>query len=203
MSKPVGIVSAILLIVLLAVAFVPLPDSAYSMFNAFFRSGALVFGGGHVVLPLLNEAVVDPGWVSGETFLAGYGAAQAVPGPLFTFGAYLGAVATGPVSGWAAIGIALFAIFLPGILLQLSALPFWNMLRGRTTVQAMMRGVNSSVVGILGAALYTPIWTSVVRHPADFAVALTGFVLLLAWKAPPLIVVAFCAVSGVALSVIG
>ena len=107
------------------------------------------------------------------------------------------------MSGGAAIGIALVAIFLPGSLLQLSALPFWNMLRGRTTVQAMMRGVNASVVGILGAALYTPIWTSVVRHPADFAVALTGFVLLLAWKAPPLIVVAFCAVSGVALSVIG
>ncbi len=202
-SKPVGIASAILLFVLLAATFVPLPDSAYSMFNAFFRSGALVFGGGHVVLPLLNEAVVAPGWVSGEDFLAGYGAAQAVPGPLFTFGAYLGAAATGPVSGWTAIGIALIAIFLPGILLQLSALPFWNMLRGRTTVQAMMRGVNASVVGILGAALYTPIWTSVVRHPADFAVALIGFVLLLAWKAPPLVVVAFCAVSGVALSVIG
>jgi len=202
-SKPVGIASAILLFVLLAATFVPLPDSAYSMFNAFFRSGALVFGGGHVVLPLLNEAVVAPGWVSGEDFLAGYGAAQAVPGPLFTFGAYLGAAATGPVSGWTAIGIALIAIFLPGILLQLSALPFWNMLRGRTTVQAMMRGVNASVVGILGAALYTPIWTSVVRHPTDFAVALIGFVLLLAWKAPPLIVVAFCAVSGVALSVAG
>ncbi len=202
-SKPVGIASAVLLFVLLAATFVPLPDSAYSMFNAFFRSGALVFGGGHVVLPLLNEAVVAPGWVSGEDFLAGYGAAQAVPGPLFTFGAYLGAAATGPVSGWTAIGIALIAIFLPGILLQLSALPFWNMLRGRTTVQAMMRGVNASVVGILGAALYTPIWTSVVRHPTDFAVALIGFVLLLAWKAPPLIVVAFCAVSGVALSVAG
>jgi len=202
-SKPVGVVAAVLLVTLLGAALVPMPDSAYSMFNAFFRSGALVFGGGHVVLPLLNEAVVAPGWVSEEDFLAGYGAAQAVPGPLFTFGAYLGAVASGPVSGWSAVTIALIAIFLPGILLQLSALPFWNMLRGRSAVQAMMRGVNASVVGILGAALYTPIWISVVRQPADFAVALIGFVLLLAWKVPPLIVVAFCAISGVALSMLG
>ncbi|MYJ96786.1 MAG: chromate efflux transporter [Proteobacteria bacterium] len=200
-SRRVGIVATVLLAILLAAALVPLPDSGYSMFNAFFRSGALVFGGGHVVLPLLNEAVVAPGWVSEEDFLAGYGAAQAVPGPLFTFGAYLGAVATAPVVGPAAIAIGLFAIFLPGILLQLAALPFWNMLRGRPTVQAMMRGVNASVVGILGAALYTPIWTSVVAQPADFAVALIGFVLLLAWRAPALAVVAFCALSGVALSV--
>ena len=201
-SRPVGIVATVLLAVLLAAALVPLPDSGYAMFNAFFRSGALVFGGGHVVLPLLNEAVVAPGWVSEEVFLAGYGAAQAVPGPLFTFGAYLGAVATAPLIGPAAIAIGLFAIFLPGILLQLSALPFWNMLRGRSAVQAMMRGVNASVVGILGAALYTPIWTSVVQQPADFAVALIGFVLLLAWRTPPLIVVAFCALSGVVLSLL-
>ena len=201
-SRRVGIVATVLLAVLLAAALVPLPDSGYAMFNAFFRSGALVFGGGHVVLPLLNEAVVAPGWVSEEAFLVGYGAAQAVPGPLFTFGAYLGAVATAPVIGPAAIAIGLFAIFLPGILLQLSALPFWNMLRGRPAVQAMMRGVNASVVGILGAALYTPIWTSVVQQPADFAVALIGFVLLLAWRAPPLIVVAFCALSGVVLSLL-
>lgn len=199
-SKGVGIVSIVLLTVLLAAAFVPLPDSAYSMFNAFFRSGALVFGGGHVVLPLLNEAVVAPGWVAEADFLAGYGAAQAVPGPLFTFGAYLGAAASGPVTGLTAASLALFAIFLPGILLQLAALPFWNLLRGRPVVQAMMRGVNASVVGILAAALYSPIWTSVVQGPADFAVALIGFVLLLAWKAPPLVVVAFCAVSGFVLS---
>ncbi len=201
-SRPVGIVSAILLAVLLIVTLVPLHDSPYAMFNAFFRSGALVFGGGHVVLPLLNEAVVSVGWVDEEAFLAGYGAAQAVPGPLFTFGAYLGAVAKAPVTGLPAIAIGLFGIFLPGILLQLAALPFWNMLRDRPIVQAMMRGVNASVVGILAAALYTPIWTSVVHQPADFAVALIGFVLLLAWKAPPLTVVAFCAAAGVALSIL-
>ena len=151
-------------------------------------------------MPLLSEAVVAPGWVDGAEFLAGYGAAQAVPGPLFTFAAYLGAVASEPLGGMAGASIALFAIFLPGILLQLAALPFWNLLRGRPTVQAVMRGVNASVVGILAAALYTPVWTSVVHRPADFAVALLSFVLLLAWKAPPLLVVAFCAVSGIAIA---
>ena len=201
-GRKVGIVSFVLLIGLLIASFVPLQDSIYSMFNAFFRSGALVFGGGHVVLPLLSEAVVAPGWVDEAEFLAGYGAAQAVPGPLFTFAAYLGAAASEPLGGMAGAALALFAIFLPGVLLQLAALPFWNLLRGRPTVQAVMRGVNASVVGILAAALYTPVWTSVVQRPADFAIALVSFVLLLAWKSPPLVVVAFCAVSGIALAVL-
>ncbi len=197
-SRRVGIVAFALFTVMLALAFWPQSDSVGSMFNAFYRSGALVFGGGHVVLPLLSEAVVKPGWVSETSFLAGYGAAQAVPGPLFTFGAYLGTVAT-PLSGVPGAALALFAIFLPGILLQLAALPFWSAMRGRTSVQASMRGINAAVVGLLAAALYRPVWTSAVLAPADFAVVLTGFILLIAWKAPPLVVVLLSAAAGIAI----
>jgi chromate transporter len=164
-------------------------------FAAFYRSGALVFGGGHVVLPLLREAVVAPGWISDDAFLTGYGAAQAVPGPLFTFAAYLGAVMNG-VPG-AVIGLV--GIFVPGLLVLLAALPFWDSLRKRPDAQATMRGVNAAVVGILGAAFYNPVWRTTVHTPIDFGVALTGFVLLTAWRAPPLLVVAFSAIAGVAI----
>ena len=168
----------------------------FALFDAFYRSGALVFGGGHVVLPLLQAAVVQPGWVTNNAFIAGYGVAQAVPGPLFTFAAYLGAVMRPPPSGIAGAGIALVSIFLPGLLLVYGMLPFWDTLRTRQTAQAAMRGANAAVVGILGAALYNPVWTSAVLTPADFALALAGFLLLTVWKAPPWTVVLLLALAG-------
>ncbi|MCB1425300.1 MAG: chromate transporter, partial [Notoacmeibacter sp.] len=139
-----------------------------ALFDAFYRAGALVFGGGHVVLPLLEAEVVAPGWVSESTFLAGYGAAQAVPGPLFTFAAYLGAVASPAPSGVAGAAIALAAIFLPGFLLLLGMLPFWDRFRAMPAAQAAMRGANAAVVGILAAALHDPVWTSAILSPGDF-----------------------------------
>ena len=175
-------------------------SQALALFDAFYRSGALVFGGGHVVLPLLQAQVVTPGWVSNETFLAGYGLAQAVPGPLFTFAAYLGAV-TGPApNGVAGAAIALVALLLPGMLLVYGMLPFWDETRTRPAAQAAMRGTNAAVVGILGAALYSPVWTSAVLVPRDFALALAGFLLLTVWKLPPWIVVVLLAGVGVLLS---
>ncbi len=173
-----------------------------ALFEAFYRSGALVFGGGHVVLPLLREAFVTPGWVSDDAFLAGYGAAQAVPGPLFTFAAYLGAVVNASPHGLAGAALGLIAIFLPGILILMGTLPFWESFRQRVGAQAMMRGVNAAVVGLLGAALYDPVWTSSVRSPGDFGIALVGFVLLTAWRAPPLVVVVIGALGGIALAYI-
>ncbi|VIO67994.1 putative chromate transport protein [Bradyrhizobium ivorense] len=172
-------------------------DGGIALFEAFYRSGALVFGGGHVVLPLLREAVVTPGWVNDSAFLTGYGAAQAVPGPLFTFAAYLGAVVGIAPHGVAGAIIGLLGIFLPGVLILLAALPFWDEFRKRAGAQAMMRGVNAAVVGILGAALYQPVWTSTVLGPRDFGIALVGFVLLTVWRAPPLVVVVFSAIAGV------
>jgi chromate transporter len=166
------------------------------MMDAFYRSGALVFGGGHVVLPLLREAVVAPGWIGDDAFLAGYGAAQAVPGPLFTFAAYLGAVMQPAPNGVLGGVLGLVTIFLPGLLLHLGTLPFWEGFRRRAGTQAVMRGINAAVVGLLGAALYSPIWTSAVREPHDFAVALVGFILLVGWKAPPVVVVAVSALGG-------
>jgi chromate transporter len=171
-----------------------------AVFEAFYRSGALVFGGGHVVLPLLREAFVTPGWVSDDAFLAGYGAAQAVPGPLFTFAAYLGAVANQPPHGVAGAVVGLIGIFLPGILVLFGTLPFWDALRRKSAAQATMRGVNAAVVGLLGAALYDPVGTSSVQAPADFGIALVGFVLLTAWRAPPLVVVIVSAIGGVLLA---
>jgi chromate transporter len=171
-----------------------------ALFDAFYRSGALVFGGGHVVLPLLRDAFVGPGWVSDDTFLAGYGAAQAVPGPLFTFAAYLGAVVGPSPHGVPGAVLGLIAIFLPGMLILVGTLPFWNSLRERPGAQAAMRGVNAAVVGLLGAALYNPLWVTSVKTPGDFAVALAGFVLLTAWRAPPLLVVIVGAVGGAALA---
>ena len=206
-SRRVGTAALIVFFVLLA--GLPLlrnlgAGSGPALFDAFYRSGALVFGGGHVVLPLLREAFVTPGWVSDDAFLAGYGAAQAVPGPLFTFAAYLGAVANPPPHGvpGAVLGalLGLAGIFLPGILVLLGTLPFWDALRKESGAQAMMRGVNAAVVGLLGAALYNPVWTSSVRAPGDFAVALTGFVLLTVRRAPPLAVVIVSAIGGVLLA---
>jgi chromate transporter len=173
-------------------------SQAVAMMEAFYRSGALVFGGGHVVLPLLQGAVVAPGWVGDDAFLAGYGAAQAVPGPLFTFAAYLGAVMGPAPNGLAGAALGLVSIFLPGLLLHLGTLPFWESFRRRARTQAIMRGINAAVVGLLGAALYSPIWTSSVQRPRDFAVALVGFILLVGWKAPPVVVVAVSALAAAA-----
>ncbi len=175
---------------------------ALALFDAFYRSGALVFGGGHVVLPLLRDAFVTPGWVTDDAFLAGYGAAQAIPGPLFTFAAYLGAVVKPSPHGIAGAALGLFGIFLPGILILLGTLPFWDGFRKRADAQAAMRGVNAAVVGLLGAALYNPLWTSSVKAPGDFAIALSGFVLLTVWRAPPLLVVVIGSLGGIALALV-
>jgi chromate transporter len=186
----------LLLIALPALARV---SQGVALFDAFYRSGALVFGGGHVVLPLLSKAFVTPGWVSEDAFLAGYGAAQAVPGPLFTFAAYLGAVVTPGPQGIAGAALGLAGIFLPGLLVLLGALPFWDVFRQRAGAQAIMRGVNAAVVGLLGAALYNPLWTSSVKSAGDLAAALLGFVLLTAWRTPPWVIVILGALGGVCL----
>jgi len=200
-SRRAGVAALIVFFVLLAgLPFLRNLNSGAALFEAFYRSGALVFGGGHVVLPLLREAFVTPGWVSDDAFLSGYGAAQAVPGPLFTFAAYLGAVASPSPHGIAGAALGLFGIFLPGILVLLGTLPFWDALRRKTSAQAMMRGVNAAVVGLLAAALYNPVWIGSVQAAGDFAVALVGFVLLTAWRAPPLVVVIVSAIGGVLLA---
>ena len=167
-----------------------------AVFDGFFRSGALVFGGGHVVLPLLQAEVVAPGWVTNEQFVAGYGAAQAVPGPLFTFAAYLGFVMQPEPNGLAGAALALIAIFLPGILMTLGALPFWDLLRSRGSFQSALRGVNAAVVGLLLAAFYHPVWTSAIYKPTDFGLAILAFGLLAFWKLPPWLVVVLTAVGG-------
>jgi chromate transporter len=174
-----------------------------ALLEAFYRSGALVFGGGHVVLPLLREAFVPPGWVTEDAFLAGYGAAQAIPGPLFSFAAYLGTIVKVSPHGLAGAVLGLIGIFLPGMLVLLGTLPFWDSFRRRNAAQATMRGINAAVVGLLAAALYNPLWTSAVRTPADFGLALVGFVLLAAWRAPPLVVVFLGAFGGVTLALTG
>ncbi|AVF02509.1 MAG: chromate efflux transporter [Devosia indica] len=188
-------------LVAFAVLLVVLPlfagmGQGIALFDAFYRAGALVFGGGHVVLPLLEAEVVTRGWVSADDFLAGYGATQAMPGPLFTFAAYLGAVSGVEPNGIWGSAIALVAVFLPGMLLLLGALPFWDMLRRWPMAQAGMRGANAAVVGILGAALYDPVFVSAVLQPLDFTLALAGFVALVAWKAPPWLVVLSLGVAG-------
>lgn len=198
-TKPGGLVALSLFAVLLLIppaAVTATGSQPLALFDAFYRSGALVFGGGHVVLPLLQAEVVSPGWVTNEAFLAGYGLAQAVPGPLFTFAAYLGAVMVPSPNGLAGAAIALVALLLPGMLLVYGMLPFWDTLRTRRAAQAAMRGTNAAVVGILGAALYSPVWTSAVLKPRDFALALGGFLLLTVWKLPPWIVVALLAAIG-------
>jgi chromate transporter len=162
----------------------------------FYQAGALVFGGGHVVLPLLQAGVVPPGWVSADSFLAGYGAAQAVPGPLFSFAAYLGAAMPAPLGGWGGGLLLLAAIFLPGLLLVAGALPFWEALRQREGVQRAMAGTNAAVVGVLGAALYDPLWTSAIQSRADVGLALAAFGLLVVARLSPLWVVGLAAVAG-------
>jgi chromate transporter len=173
-----------------------------ALIDAFYRSGALVFGGGHVVLPLLQQEVVPPGWIGNDGFLAGYGAAQAVPGPLFTFAAYLGAAMQPAPNGWLGGLICLAAIFLPSFLLLFGALPFWSELRRRADVQSALKGVNAAVVGLLLAALYTPVWTSAIDGPPDFAIAAVAFLLLAFWKVPPWLVVVLGALARSAVAIV-
>jgi chromate transporter len=187
-----SILAAILFVVLLfglplLAAAVPLQP--IKLLDSFYRSGSLVFGGGHVVLPLLQAEVVPSGWVSNDAFLAGYGAAQAVPGPLFTFAAYLGTVMGPAPNGWIGGLLCLVAIFLPSFLLLVGALPFWDGLRRRPAVQSGLRGVNAAVIGLLLAALYRPVWTSAIFAPQDFAIGVVAFLLLAFWAVPPWIVV--------------
>jgi chromate transporter len=172
------------------------PSHAMALFDSFYRSGALVFGGGHVVLPLLRAEVVPPGWVTDNTFLAGYGAVQAAPGPLFTFAAYLGTVMSQPPNGWLGAILCLVAVFLPSFLLVVGALPLWETLRGGQGARAALTGINAGVVGLLLAALYDPVWTSAVGSRADFGLVLASFILLAFWKVSPVLVVAFSAVGG-------
>lgn len=169
---------------------------AVRLFDVFYRTGALVFGGGHVVLPLLEANTVSTGWVGTDTFLAGYGAAQALPGPLFTFAAFLGTVSGPAPNGWLGASIAVVAIFLPGFLLVLGALPLWERARRRIRMQRAMLGINAAVVGLLLAAFYRPVWTSAILVPADFALAIFSFLLLVAWRAPAWAVVSLCALAG-------
>src|SRR5215467_9515498 len=175
---------------------------ALAFFASFYRSGALVFGGGHVVLPLLQAAVVQPGWVTETQFLTGYSAAQAVPGPLFTFSAYLGAIEAPSPHGWVGAIIALLGIYLPSFLLLIGILPFWNSLRNQSTFQAALRGINAAVVGLLLAALYQPVWTSTIKNVYDFLFALAAFGLLVIWKLPPWLVVLLAALVGGLLSLL-
>jgi chromate transporter len=167
-----------------------------AMLDSFYRTGSLVFGGGHVVLPFLQAEVVQTGWTSSDQFLAGYGAAQAVPGPLFTFATFLGSV----ISGWSGALLATVAIFLPSFLLIFGALPFWDWIRKKSSFQSALSGINAAVVGILLAALYDPVWTKAIQTPADFCLALISFGLLVIWKLPPWAVVLFSAVGGAILS---
>lgn len=204
-SPRVGLAS--LAIFFLLLACLPLLRGVWSyniiaLVDAFYRSGALVFGGGHVVLPLLREAFVRPGWVTDDAFLAGYGAAQAVPGPLFTFAAYLGTVVKPTPHGIAGAALGLIGIFLPGVLILLGTLPFWERFRQRASARAAMAGINAAVVGLLAAALYDPVWTSSVRTLPDFGLALVGFVLLVVWRVPPFFIVMLTAIGGITLAIL-
>ena len=184
---------------LLAAAF---PAHGIQLFDAFYRAGSLVFGGGHVVLPLLQASVVPPGWVTNDAFLAGYGAAQAVPGPLFTFAAYLGAIMGPQPNGWAGATLCIVAIFLPSFLLVIGALPFWDQLRRHPRAQSILHGVNAAVVGLLLAALYHPVWTAGILNGADFALACGAFLLLIMWQTPPWLVVLMGAVGGAVIAML-
>jgi chromate transporter len=177
-----------MLLVALPVATLVTGNHVVALFDSFYRAGALVFGGGHVVLPLLQASVVPQGWVNNDDFLAGYGAAQAVPGPLFTFAAYLGTVMMPPPNGWLGGLICLVAIFLPSVLLVIGALPLWNELRQVAWAQSALSGINAAVVGLLLAALYNPVWTSAIFTFADVAIALAAFVALIL-RTPPILVV--------------
>ncbi|HIE61209.1 MAG: chromate transporter [Actinobacteria bacterium] len=205
-SRTAGVVSLVAFVVILLgmpILAALSSNGAVSLFDTFYRAGALVFGGGHVVLPLLQAGVVETGWVSPEQFLAGYGAVQAMPGPLFTFSAYLGTLSSVGPGGVLGAAIALVAIFLPGFLLLVGVLPFWNALRGRTWMQSLMRGANAAVVGILGAALYDPLFTTGIVGVGSFSLALVCFVLLIAWKLPPWAVVLIGGAGGILLAALG
>lgn len=175
-------------------------DGLVSVIEAFYRAGALVFGGGHVVLPLLRETVVAPGWISDDEFLAGYGAAQAVPGPMFTLAAYLGARLPGSEGGLLGATVAIVAIFLPGFLLVAGSLPLWRSIASRPAAVRAVAGVNAAVVGLLGAALYDPVWTSAVQSALDVAIAVIALTLLVAWRASALVVVLWCVVAALAVA---
>jgi chromate transporter len=199
LAIPTSRAGGILALAIFATLLVALPviaavtgDRNIQLFDTFYRVGSLVFGGGHVVLPLLKAEVVPSGWIGSDAFLAGYGAAQAVPGPLFTFAAYLGAV----IGGLGAAVICLVAIFLPSFLLTAGILPFWDELRRKSIAQAALSGVNAAVVGLLLAAFYDPVWTSGILSKADFGLAAVAFLLLFLWRVPPWLVVVICAVGG-------
>jgi len=203
LGRKLGIAALALFAILLF--GLPVLDAAFSnhalaLIDSFYRAGALVFGGGHVVLPLLQQAVVPPGWASNDAFLAGYGAAQAVPGPLFTFSAYLGAIMQPGPSGWKGAILCLCAIYLPSFLLLIGVLPFWDALRRRDAVRAALRGVNAAVVGLLLAALYTPVWTSAITSAADFGLGIAAFLLLAFWRVPPWLVVLLGAATATGLA---
>ena len=209
LSITIGRGTAIASLTLFAVLLFGLPalatataDHAIELVSSFYRSGALVFGGGHVVLPLLQQAVVPRGWISNDAFLAGYGAAQAVPGPLFTFAAFLGAAGRAAPNGWAGGLVCLVAIYLPSFLLLVGVLPFWNTLRRRVAVRSTLKGVNATVVGILLGALYTPVWTSAIFSPADFGLGVVAFLLLVFWRTPPWLVVLFGALGATAIGAV-
>jgi chromate transporter len=204
-SRTVAIAAIVLffaILIGLPVIVAAVPNHSLQLFEAFYRAGSLVFGGGHVVLPLLQAAVVPPGWVSNDAFLAGYGAAQAVPGPLFTFSAYLGTVMGPQPNGWQGAILCLLAMFLPAFLLVIGPLPFWDGLRRRASAQSALRGVNAAVVGLLLAALYRPVWTSGITNAGDFALGIAAFLLLFMWRTPPWLVVVFCALGGAALTLL-
>lgn len=186
------LVFVLLLLLSMTLMAAPLPTARLA---AFYQAGALVFGGGHVVLALLQTAVVPPGWITNDAFIAGYGMAQAVPGPLFTFAAYLGALMPAPLGGWTGGMLLLVAVFLPGLLLVAGALPFWESLRQRRKVQRAMAGANAAVVGLLLAALYDPLWTTAIHSPLDFGIALAAFGLLAIGRQSPLRVVALSALA--------
>ncbi|QEZ43988.1 chromate efflux transporter [Cupriavidus oxalaticus] len=203
LGLPVSHRAGALLLVAFALLLAGLPvlaqlsaDPAVRLFDAFYRAGALVFGGGHVVLPLLDAAVVAPGWVGKETFLAGYGVAQAMPGPLFTFAAFLGASLQVPPAGWASGLLCTVAIFVPGALLVVGTLPYWESLRRNRRAQAALAGVNAAVVGLLLAALWQPVWVSAVHGPLDIVLVGLALVALMVWKLPPWLVVLASGVAG-------
>jgi len=172
------------------------PSQTLSMVDTFFRAGSLVFGGGHVVLPLLQAEIVPAGWISNDTFLAGYGATQAVPGPLFTFAAFLGSSMNQAPSGWLGGMICLIAIFAPSFLLVMGVLPFWESLRQNLRTRAALSGINAAVVGLLLSALYQPVWTSAIVEAKDFGLALVALIALMFWKFPAWLVVIGCGAAG-------
>jgi chromate transporter len=188
----------IVLLGLLPVARVLTDSQWIALLDSFYRSGALVFGGGHVVLPLLQAEAVSTGWLTADEFLAGYGAAQAVPGPLFTFASYIGMASF----GWKGAIVATIAIFLPSFLLIIGVFPFWNWLRHQPRFQAALGGINAAVVGILLAALYDPVWTKAIKSPLDFSFALAAFALLTIWKWPSWLVVVFSFAAGMLFSLV-